>query len=49
MSQVLLAEKECFGAVRQSQNEALQLMAQRRKEEQEVKLERPIFERFDER
>ena len=43
--QVLLAEKECFTAIRHSQLEMTKLISQRSKEEREVKLERPIYER----
>jgi hypothetical protein len=44
-SQVLIAEKECFTAVRHSQLEMIKLLERRAKEEQSVKLERPIYER----
>lgn len=39
-----MAEKECFTAIRHSQMEMVKLSEKRTKEEQHVKLEKPIYE-----
>lgn len=46
---MLTAEKECFTAIRHSQMEMTKLSERRVKEEQHVKLERPIYERTRDR
>lgn len=44
LQDVILAEKDCFSAVRHSHTEMLELVRQRHKDEGQVELCRPIFE-----
>lgn len=49
LQQALQGEKECFAAIRHSQLEMAKLSEKRSREEQTIKIERPIFDRVYDR